>query len=81
MDVGQIAAGLASSPLAWLSTLLLAAVVYLFREIRAADKEAMTRTIAQEAAHRATLEKVLPIAEKLTSAVEVLERISIRDGH
>ena len=80
MDAGQLAAGLATSPLAWIATLLMLAVAYLFKELRAADRAAMERTVAQEAAHRVTLEKILPIAEKLVSAVEIMERLANRTG-
>lgn len=68
--------GLAANPLAWLCAASLTAVGYLFKELRAADRAALERAMAQEAAHRTTLEKILPVVEKLTGAVEILERLT-----
>ncbi len=79
MDPASIAEGLVKNPLAWIAALLLCAVAYLFKELRAADKATLDRSIAAEAAHRATLEKVIPVADRLTQAVEILERLSNRD--
>lgn len=80
MDVGQIAQGLAANPLAWICALALMTVAYLFKELRAADRLQLERADAAKVAHLATLEKVIPIAEKLTSAVEILEKLSLREG-
>lgn len=81
MDPTTIAEGLVKNPLAWISALLITVVAYLFKELRAADKATLVRADAADAAHRETLMKVLPIAEKLTSAVEIMERLAVRDGH
>lgn len=80
MDPAQVAAGLASNPLAWISAILIGVVAYLFKELRAADRLQLERSDIAKAAHLATLEKVIPIAEKLTSAVEILEKLSLREG-
>ena len=76
MDLGQLANGLASNPLAWFVAILLLAVAYLFKELRAADKAALERAMVQEAAHRETLMRVIPVAEKLTDSVALVERMT-----
>lgn len=76
MDFNQIAEGLTSHPTEWFAALLLGAVIYLFKELRARDAQAIVTVIEQEKAHRETLARVVPLAEKLTEGVEILERVS-----
>lgn len=73
----NIASGLATHPLTYLCALLILACGYLFKELRAADRAALDRVVKNAEEHRATLEKVIPVAEKLAAGVETLERISI----
>jgi hypothetical protein len=77
MDPNAIAGGLATHPLTYLCALLIIACVYLFKELRAADRAALDRVVANATEHRATLEKVIPVAEKLATGVDTLERISL----
>jgi hypothetical protein len=75
-----IAAGLASHPLTYLCAMLILVVIYLYK-----SKEGLQATLLQSvkdsaAEHRATLEKVLPLTEKLTNTVEVAERLLLKDG-
>lgn len=76
MDFNQIAAGFTEHPTAWMAALLLGAVVYLFKELRAKDAASIISIMEQEKAHRETLSRVVPLAEKLTEGVEILERVS-----
>lgn len=69
MDIGQIAAGLASNPLAWGLTLAIAAIVYLYRENSAAKKELID-------AYKEPLMKTTIVCEKMTDCVEILERVT-----
>lgn len=78
MDFNAIAEGLASHPTAWTAALLLGAVVYLFKALRERDQQAINTVIEQERAHRETLARVVPLAEKLTEGVQILERVSTR---
>jgi hypothetical protein len=66
----QILQGLVDHPTACMLVLTLLALGYLYRA-READA----------VAHRATLEKVIPVAEKLTDAVGVLERLMTKGEH
>lgn len=77
MDPSAIAGGLATHPLTYLCALLILACVYLFRELRAADKASLDRVVANATEHRETLKKVIPVAEKLAAGVETLERLSV----
>jgi hypothetical protein len=76
MDLSAIASGLASNPSAWLLTLALAALVYLYKARSDDQKVFLDRVLAQEAAHRETIMRIVPIAEKLTDSVEILERVT-----
>lgn len=55
---------LSTGSLTGLLAAALAAIAYLFREIRTQERE-----------HRATLEKIIPIAEKLADSIEIVERL------
>ncbi len=74
--IGQLAAGLATSPLSWILALSLVVIGYLYRARENAQKEFLDMVMKQEGSHRETLMKVLPIAEKLGDSVESLERIT-----
>ena len=76
MDLAQIAQGLIDHPTAWLLALALAAIAYLYKARSDDTKEFFKSMQAQEAAHRETIFRIVPIAEKLTAAVEVLERVT-----
>lgn len=76
MDLAQIAAGLAANPSAWFLTLALAALVYMYRARGTDQKEFLETVMKQEAAHRETIMRIVPIAEKLTDSVEILERVT-----
>lgn len=77
MDPSQIAAGLASAPLAWICAILIVVAGYLFRELRAADRLTLERA---DAAYKANLDRLLPLADKLADAVIILEKLSAREG-
>ena len=68
--------GVVEHPTALLLTLTLIALGYLYREREADQKEYLDMVLKQEAAHRDTLAKIIPIAEKLIDSVEVLERVT-----
>jgi hypothetical protein len=60
-----------------LLALALAAIGFLYREKIQAHKEAIDRFREDAALHRETLLRVIPIAEKLTESVAILDRISM----
>jgi len=74
--ISQLASGLADKPTAWMLAIALVAVVYLFRELSKTKSEQLDMIMRQESAHRDTLMKIVPISEKLTDSVEVLERVT-----
>ena len=76
MDLAQVAQGLIDNPTAWLLALALAAIAYLYKDRSDDTKEFIKMITEQEAAHRETIFRIVPIAEKLTAAVEVLERVT-----
>jgi hypothetical protein len=68
-SLGEIAGGLAANPLAWVATIAIAACAWLGKTLY--------NTLREDAKdHRETLMKVVPLAEKLTDSVEILERVS-----
>lgn len=69
MDLSEIANGLAANPLAWITAIALGACGWLAKTLFATVRED-----AKE--HRETLIKVVPLAEKLTDSVEILERVT-----
>lgn len=69
MELSDIANGLASNPLAWISAASLLACAWLGKTLYS--------TIREDAKdHRETLMKIVPLAEKLTDSVEILERVT-----
>lgn len=72
----SLAKGLSENPTAWLLALALVAIGYLYRERATAQKELIELVMKQEAAHRDTLTRIVPISEKLIESVEVLERVT-----
>lgn len=77
--VGQIAAGLAANPTAWMLALALMALVYFYKA-REGDARAHAERIERmQAAHLATVEKTIPVAEKLADGVAILERLMTKD--
>lgn len=71
-----IAKGLAEHPTAWLLAIALIVIGYLYKENSASKKELVDMISRKEAEHRETISKIVPICEKATDAVEVLERIT-----
>lgn len=68
-SLGEVAAGLAANPLAWIATIALAACGWLAKTL--------FQTVREDAKdHRETLTKIVPLAEKLTDSVEILERVT-----
>jgi hypothetical protein len=74
--LNDLANGLQHSPLAWILALCLVVIGYLYRGREQDQKDKLEKLMAKEAEHRATLEKVIPIAEKLGDSVEALQRIT-----
>lgn len=72
----QIATGLVEHPTAWMLAITLVVTGYIYRERTLVQKELVDTVKAQEAAHRETLLKVIPIAEQLVESVEALEKIT-----
>lgn len=71
----QLIDGLVSHPTACMLALVLIALAYLYRA-READKKASDERIERmQAAHLATVEKTIPVAEKLADGVVMLERL------
>lgn len=75
---GQIYTGLVEHPTALMLAVTLVALGYLYRERQNDTKEFIEKILEQEKDHRATLEKILPIAERLTQSVEVMDRVTNR---
>lgn len=71
-----LAEGLAKNPAAWLLASSLVALAYLYKDRAALQKEFIDTVMKQEAAHRETLIRIAPLAEKLSDSIEALERIS-----
>jgi hypothetical protein len=76
MEPTTLAEGLARDPKTWMLVLALFAVGYLYKERSASQKELLDSVMRQESAHRETLSKIIPMTEKLLSAIEALERIT-----
>jgi len=74
--LGQLASGLASAPLPWLLAAALLVIGYLYRERASTQKELLDTVMRQEASHRETLIRIIPISEKLVESVEILERVT-----
>lgn len=75
-EIAQLAKGLAENPTSWFLAIMTIVVGYLYRSRENSQKAFLDMVLSQEASHRDTLMKVLPIAEKLGDSVEALERIT-----
>lgn len=75
---GTIYAALNEHPTAALLVLALIALVWVFKDARARESTAADELKAANAAHLATAMQVAPLAAKLVTCVEVLERLSMR---
>lgn len=67
-------------PTAALLVLTLVALVWVFKDARTRDIEHAKATAELNAAHLQTALQVAPLASKLVTCVEVLERLSARAG-
>jgi len=75
--LGEVAKGLAESPLSWMCALLVGAVAYLWKQVRESEKAHTDTLRAHASEQKEILTEVLPLAEKLADAVEALERVSL----
>lgn len=74
--IQTLADGLKDHPTAWMLAIVLVALAFLYREKSAVQKELVDTVKLQEAAHRETLLKVVPISENLIESIEALEKIT-----
>lgn len=75
-EIGKLASGLASAPTSWMLAIALISIAYLFRQLSAERKERLDMVIQQEAAHRETLMKVLPLTAQIVDAMKVVDRLT-----
>jgi hypothetical protein len=79
LDPGPVADGLAKNPLAWGLALALGAIVYLYRALEVERRE-HRETIRGDAKDQlALLERLVPLATKLTEALVIVEHLTKRD--
>lgn len=71
---GQILQGLVDHPTACILALTLVALAYFYRAREADARSYIEKISTMEAAHRATLEKVIPVADKLGDAAIAVEK-------
>ena len=76
-SLSEVATGLAQNPLAWFSTLLIAAVVYLWKQVRDGNDKHLATLQLEKTEQKELMMMVIPLAEKLGEAVESLERITL----
>jgi hypothetical protein len=76
MDIGQLASGLATSPLSWMLAISLVVNAYLFKSLSTEKTDRLNMVITQESAHRETLTKILPLIEKLLAALNLVDKLS-----
>ncbi len=69
---------LVAHPTACMLAIALISLGWLFKLRTAEQEKFLTTILGQEAAHRETLSKVIPVAEKLTESVVILERVLSR---
>ncbi|GMV19034.1 MAG: hypothetical protein AMXMBFR56_72580 [Polyangiaceae bacterium] len=74
----EIAEGLAKNPLAWGLVLVGAACAYLFKSLMAEQKAHLETVRASAVQQREILTQVVPLASRLTEAVDTLERVTER---
>lgn len=72
----SIQQGLTTAPLATISAVLLAGVVYLFREVRALEKARIEDLQRFHAENSETQAKVIELALKSQELVDVVERVA-----
>lgn len=75
MDLEKVAAGLATSPTAWMLALALAALAYLYKQLADSHKDQIALIKEAEAARRDTFEKLLPLTQQLATAMTVVDKI------
>lgn len=73
-----VAEGLARNPLAWGLALVGGACVYLFRALLAEQRAHLETVRAAAVQQREILTQVVPLASRLTEAVDTLERVTER---
>lgn len=74
----EIAEGLTRNPLAWGLVLVGAACAYLFRALMAEQRAHLETVRAAAVQQREILTQVVPLASRLTEAVDTLERVTER---
>lgn len=77
-SLSEIASGLAANPLAWGVTLLSAALVYLWKQLREVQTAYLESVKTSANERREDLHTIIPLADKLADAVETLERLQGR---
>lgn len=78
MELGDIAKGLSESPLAYVTAILLLVSAYLYKQARESERTLLETIKENSKEQREILSEVLPLSEKLSDAVEALERLSDR---
>lgn len=73
--LSQIANGFADKPLPWMMALMVIALGFLYKSKSDDMKANLEQLNKLHADHRETLGQVLPIADKLTDSIAVLEKI------
>lgn len=74
----EIAEGLARNPLAWGLVLVGGACAYLFRALMSEQKAHLETVRSAAVQQREILTQVVPLASRLTEAVDTLERVTER---
>ncbi len=83
----EVANGLAAAPIAWVAALSMAGGVYLFRLLNEERKAHLAEVAALQATllstvkagaeeQRQLLTELIPLSEKLTEGLEILERLT-----
>jgi len=78
VDFSALFQALAQNPFPAFLTLALLAIGWLVRDSRQRDADHATKLEAAHQAHLQTAMQVAPLAQKLVTCVEVLERLSMR---
>lgn len=87
IDPSVVANGLASAPIAWIAALALGGGVYLFRLLNEERKAHLAEVAALQATllstvkagaeeQRKLLTELIPLSEKLSEGLEILERLT-----
>lgn len=80
MDFNAIYAGLVDHPTACLLAVALFVIGYLYKARNDDTKEHMAALASQSSAHLETVERIVPLAEKLIQSVDMLERVTRAAG-